>query len=183
MKVYTKKGDKGETSLIGGKRVLKNNMRVEAYGTVDELISSIGIVRACRIEKHYKDFILEIQSKLMTIAAILATEGDEVKKLPKITKVDVKKLENEIDKINDTLPELKKFVIPGGSLPEAYAHMSRSICRRAERVIISLIDKKYEIPDIVLTYINRLSDFLFIFARKLDKDKKIADLQWIPKTE
>ncbi|MDR2653617.1 MAG: cob(I)yrinic acid a,c-diamide adenosyltransferase [Prevotellaceae bacterium] len=180
MKVYTKKGDKGETSLIGGKKVPKNHIRVEAYGTVDELISAIGIVRACETDDYYKKFIFDIQNKLMNIAAILASDGDTVKQLPEITGEDVVVLENEIDKITETLPKLNHFVIPGGNLSESFVHLSRSICRKAERVIVSLINEGYQVPDFLEAYINRLSDFLFTFARKLNKDAENVEI-WIPK--
>ncbi|MDR2027893.1 MAG: cob(I)yrinic acid a,c-diamide adenosyltransferase [Prevotellaceae bacterium] len=182
MKIYTKKGDRGETSLIGGKRVPKNHTRVEAYGTVDELISAIGIVRACETDSYYKKFILDIQNNLMNIAAILAAEGDTVKKLPEISAEDLALLENEIDRITETLPKLDRFVIPGGNVPESFAHLSRSICRRAERIIVSLTKEGYPVPELVEAYINRLSDFLFTFARRLNKEAENADL-WIPKTK
>jgi cob(I)alamin adenosyltransferase len=182
MKVYTKKGDNGETSLVGGKRVMKNHIRVEAYGTVDELISAIGLIRACEIGDYYKQFILGIQNKLMDAAAILASEDDVVKRIPEISAADVAVLENEIDKITETLPKLDHFVIPGGNLTESYAHLSRSICRRAERVIISLTEEGYHVPEALEAYINRLSDFLFTFARKMDKDLETTEI-WIPKTK
>jgi cob(I)alamin adenosyltransferase len=180
MKVYTKKGDRGETSLIGGKRVAKNHIRVEAYGAIDELISAIGIIRAVETDDYYKDFIFEIQNKLMNIAAILATEGDTVKKLPEITDEDVVALENEIDKITAALPKLNSFVIPGGNLPESFAHLARSICRRAERIIVSLVNEGHYVPEHLEAYINRLSDFLFTFARRLNQDTENSDV-WIPK--
>jgi cob(I)alamin adenosyltransferase len=179
MKVYTKKGDKGETSLIGGKRVSKNHIRVEAYGTIDELISAIGLIRACETDCYYKSFILEIQNKLMNIAAILAAEGDIVKKMPKISAEDVIALEKEIDKITETLPKLDHFVIPGGNLAESFAHLARSICRRAERIIVSLTEQGYQVPEFVEAYINRLSDFLFTFARRIDNGLETTEF-WIP---
>jgi cob(I)alamin adenosyltransferase len=182
MKIYTKKGDRGETSLIGGKRVPKNHARVEAYGTIDELISAIGVVRAYETDGYYKKFIFDIQNNLMNIAAILAAEGDTVKKLPEISVEDVMLLENEIDKINETLPKLSCFVIPGGNLPESFVHLARSICRRAERIIVSLTQEGYTVPEALESYINRLSDFLFIFARRLNKDAENAEL-WIPQTK
>jgi cob(I)alamin adenosyltransferase len=182
MKVYTKKGDRGETSLVGGKRVMKNHIRVEAYGAVDELISAIGLIRACEIEDYYKKFILEIQNKLMDAAAILASEGDVVKRLPEISAADVAVLEDEIDRITETLPKLDHFVISGGNLTESFAHLARTICRRAERVIISLTEEGYLVPEALEAYINRLSDFLFTFARKMDKDLETTEI-WIPKTK
>jgi cob(I)alamin adenosyltransferase len=180
MKVYTKKGDRGETSLIGGKRAPKNHIRIEAYGTIDELLSAIGIVRACETDDYYGNFIFEIQNKLMDIAAILASEGDVAKKIPEITDRDVVILENEIDRMTATLPKLSNFVIPGKNLPESFAHLARCICRRAERIIVSLTAEGHQVPELVEAYINRLSDFLFTFARRLNRDTKSAEI-WIPK--
>jgi cob(I)alamin adenosyltransferase len=180
MKVYTKKGDRGETSLVGGKRVAKNHIRVEAYGAIDELISAIGIIRAGETDDYYKKFIFEIQNKLMDIAALLASEGDTAKKLPEITSEDVDILENEIDKITATLPKLNNFVIPGGNLSESFAHLARSICRRAERIIVSLITEGHYVPEFLEAYINRLSDFLFTFARRLNLETENTEI-WIPK--
>jgi cob(I)alamin adenosyltransferase len=178
MKVYTKKGDRGETSLVGGQRVPKNHIRVEAYGTIDELISAIGIIRASETDSYYKKFIFEIQNKLMNIAAILASEGDTVKKMPEISSDDIVILENEIDEITERLPKLNYFVIPGGNMRESFVHLSRSICRRAERIIVSLTGEGYQVPEFLEAYINRLSDFLFTYARKLNQDSENTDI-WI----
>jgi cob(I)alamin adenosyltransferase len=178
MKIYTKKGDRGETSLVGGQRVPKNHIRVEAYGTIDELISAIGIVRAGETDDYYRKLIFEIQNKLMSIAAILASEGDTTKKIPEISSEDIAVLEREIDKITETLPKLNHFVIPGGSASESFVHLSRSICRRAERIIVSLTREGYQVPEFLEAYINRLSDFLFTFARKLNQDAENTDI-WI----
>ncbi|MDR1130719.1 MAG: cob(I)yrinic acid a,c-diamide adenosyltransferase [Prevotellaceae bacterium] len=182
MKIYTKKGDKGETSLAGGKKVPKNHIRVEAYGTIDELISAIGIVRACETVSYYKKLIWDIQNKLMDIAAILASDGDTAKQLPEISDEDVAALENEIDKISAELPKLSCFIIPGANLSESFVHLSRSICRRAERVIVTLTQEGHQIPAPLEAYINRLSDFLFTFARRLNKDAENMEL-WIPKVK
>ena len=181
MKVYTKKGDKGETSLIGGKRVLKNHIRVNAYGTIDELISSIGIVRAYITETYYKEFLLKIQNNLMNVASILSAEGDFLKKIPEVKEIEITEIEKEIDKISQTLPALRYFVIPGNNIIEAHIHLSRTICRRAERIVVAMIEEKYTIPENILTYLNRLSDFLFVFARKMDSESQ--DTLWIPKIE
>jgi cob(I)alamin adenosyltransferase len=180
MKIYTKKGDRGETSLVGGKRVPKNHVRVEAYGAIDELISAIGVVRACETDEYYKKFIFEIQNKLMNIAALLASEGDTVKQLPEISAGDVAALETEIDRITNTLPKLSHFVIPGGNVPESFAHLARSICRRAERIIVTLTQEGHYVPESLEAYINRLSDFLFTFARRLNQDSENMEI-WIPK--
>jgi cob(I)alamin adenosyltransferase len=182
MKVYTKKGDKGETSLIGGKRAPKNHIRIEAYGTIDELISAIGIIRAREMDNYYKKFIWDIQNKLMDIAAILASDGDTAKQLPEISDKDIASLENEIDKITEELPKLTCFIIPGGNLSESFVHLARSICRRSERVIVTLTQEGYQIPELLEAYINRLSDFLFTYARRLNKDNENSEF-WIPKVK
>ena len=180
MKIYTKKGDRGETSLIGGKRVSKSHIRVEAYGTVDELISSLGVLRACEEDTYYGEFLLSVQNILMNISAILAAEEGVAKKLPEILTDEVSVLETEIDKITATLPALGAFVIPGGSLPEAFAHVSRCICRRTERIVVALVEQGNQVPEPLMEYINRLSDFLFIYARKKDLDRKTVDIVWKP---
>ncbi|MDR2287349.1 MAG: cob(I)yrinic acid a,c-diamide adenosyltransferase [Prevotellaceae bacterium] len=180
MKIYTKKGDRGETSLIGGKRVPKNHIRVEAYGAIDELISAIGVVRAYETDDYYKKFILEIQNKLMNIAALLASEGDTTKQLPGISDGDIAVLESEIDRITAILPKLNHFVVPGGNLSESFAHLARSICRRAERIIVTLTQEGHQVPEFLEAYINRLSDFLFTFARRLNRDAENMEI-WIPK--
>jgi cob(I)alamin adenosyltransferase len=180
MKVYTKTGDRGETSLIGGKRVAKNHIRVEAYGAIDELISAIGIVRAGETDDYYKQLLFDIQNKLMNIAAILASDGGATKKLPEITECDLSALETEIDKISATLPKLANFIIPGANLPESFVHLARSICRRAERTVVSLTVEGHYVPEVVEAYINRLSDFLFTFARRQNRDAENTEI-WTPK--
>ncbi|MDR1339666.1 MAG: cob(I)yrinic acid a,c-diamide adenosyltransferase [Prevotellaceae bacterium] len=182
MKIYTRKGDRGETSLVGGKKVPKNHIRVEAYGAVDELISAIGIVRAVETADYYKKFIWNVQNKLMDIAAILASDGSTAKQLPEITEADVTVLENEIDKISAELPKLSSFIIPGANLSESFVHLSRSICRRAERVIVALAHEGHQVPEPLEAYINRLSDFLFTFARRLNKDAENMEL-WVPQVK
>jgi cob(I)alamin adenosyltransferase len=181
MKIYTKQGDRGETSLIGGRRAPKNHPRVEAYGAIDELIAVIGIVRASETDSYYKQTVFDIQNNLMNIAAILASEGDNTKRLPEISDNDIATLEREIDRISESLPALKHFVIPGANLSESFAHLARSICRRAERVIVSMVEDGYSVPEPVSAYMNRLSDFLFIYARRLSGDAEKTEL-WIPKT-
>ena len=139
MKIYTKKGDKGTTQLIGGKRVPKNNSRIEAYGTVDELNFYIGLVRDQEIDKQSFDMLVETQDLLFTIGALLANEGASNKmKLPLIQEKDVDVLEKEIDKMNEELSEMKSFILPGGHSTVSYCHISRCICRRAERLVVDL---------------------------------------------
>jgi len=189
MKIYTKKGDKGKTSLIGGKRVMKNDPQVEAYGTIDELIANIGLVRSSNINNDYirrgykfntteyniKKVLLEIQDKLMTCAANVAKESGKDIKLPSIKEDDIILLEKWIDEMNDKLPKLKSFILPGGTVSSSLCHVARTICRRAERQVIGIsVDEN----EMVVKYLNRLSDFLFMLARLLNWEKE--DL-WIQK--
>jgi cob(I)alamin adenosyltransferase len=179
MKIYTKGGDKGRTSLVGGERVSKSHPRVEAYGAVDELISCLGLVRASLSDAYYSKFILAVQDKLMICAALLASGDDTAKKLPEILPDDITALETEIDRMDETLPQLNSFVIPGGNLSEAFCHVARSVCRRAEREAVSLA-KEHKVSEFVLKYLNRLSDFLFTLARKAEKDAGLNDDLWLP---
>ena len=178
MKIYTKTGDNGTTSLIGGKRVKKYDDRIEAYGTVDELISYLGLIRDQQINESHKTFLLSIQNKLMVCAAILATDCDNsLIKVPKIMQTDIILLENEIDVIEKSLPVLKSFILPGGHQASSLTHVSRNICRHAERLAIKLNDKTKSCS-MVVKYLNRLSDYLFVMGRKILKDKKIDEILW-----
>ncbi|MDR1056628.1 MAG: cob(I)yrinic acid a,c-diamide adenosyltransferase [Prevotellaceae bacterium] len=178
MKIYTKTGDKGTTSLVSGKRVSKAHPRVEAYGTVDELISYIGVVRSSEIDPQYKDILHKVQNRLMICAALLANDGMN-DKLPVINEKDITLLEHEIDTMESLLPQLEYFILPGGNQVSSFCHVARSICRRAERCAIGLTEK-FEIPEIVIQYLNRLSDYLFVLARKLAKDLNADEIYWIP---
>jgi cob(I)alamin adenosyltransferase len=177
MKVYTKTGDSGTTSLIGGTRVSKFHIRVEAYGTVDELISHIGLIRSQKIDLHIIETLHQIQIKLMDIAAIMASD-EKAKKVRHINDDDIKILENEIDKYDAELEPLKYFVLPGGHNTPAFCHIARCICRRAERMILR-VNEENSVPKNVQVYMNRLSDYLFVLARKLHKDLGIQELFWI----
>jgi cob(I)alamin adenosyltransferase len=169
-KIYTKTGDKGDTSLIGGTRVPKYHDRIEAYGTVDELSAWIGLVRDQKIDGHSKKTLLEIQDRLFTIESLLASDGDGDKiNLPLLQDEDVLLLEKEIDKMNSQLPELKSFVLPGGHPVASYCHLARTVCRRAERQVIRLSTKHPVAPSTVI-YLNRLSDYLFVLSRYLLKN-------------
>jgi len=180
LKIYTKQGDKGETSLIGGTRVPKYDERIEAYGTVDELNSFVGLIRDQDIDLHYKQVLLNIQNILFVVESHLASDNPEsVSKLPSISNKDILILENEIDKMNEELPELKSFILPGGHTTVSYCHIARTICRRAERLTIKLTEK-YNIDEIVVKYLNRLSDYFFVLARKLTKDLKVNEVLWKP---
>jgi cob(I)alamin adenosyltransferase len=178
-KIYTKTGDKGETSLIGGKRVPKYHERIEAYGTLDELNSFLGLIRDQDIDNHIKDIIIEIQDRIFTAESLLALDEDNppLRKLPRIFEKDIVLLENEIDKMNETLPPIQNFVLPGGHPTVSYCHIARTICRRAERVTLKLV-QSYKVDDLVIKYLNRLSDYLFVLARKMTIDFNAVETPW-----
>lgn len=181
MKIYTKTGDKGQTSLFGGKRVPKHHIRIEAYGTVDELNSYIGLVRDQTIDSNSFDALIEIQDRLFTLGSILAVEsGNSKVKVPELFEDDVLFLENEIDKMNESLPEMKSFVLPGGHTTVSYCHISRCVCRRAERLVI-LLSEQEEVNELTFKYLNRLSDYLFVLARKLTMDLNAKEIPWKPR--
>ena len=187
MKIYTKTGDKGTTALFGGTRVPKHHIRIDSYGTVDELNSHIGLVRDQDIERHYKDVLAKIQNKLFTVGAILATDpekailksGKERLNIPKISEADIVLLEQEIDTMNDALPPMTHFVLPGGHQTVSFCHIARCVCRRAERLATALYDLE-PFQTETLTYLNRLSDYLFVLARKLSSDLHAEEVKWIP---
>lgn len=172
MKIYTKTGDKGETSLLGGTRVSKAHQKIEAYGTVDELNSSIGLLRTSA-EAH-DAFLLNIQHTLFNIGSLLATERKVNINLPEVNVSDIESLEKEIDRLNENLEPLRSFVLPGGSQASAYAHMSRCICRRAERRVVPL-EGEYTF---LIKYLNRLSDYLFVLSRALLHDAGLEEIKW-----
>jgi cob(I)alamin adenosyltransferase len=177
-KIYTKTGDKGETSLIGGKRVPKYHLRIEAYGTVDELNSFVGLIRDHDISPHYKNILLQIQECLFIAESLLAKdETDKVIQLPCLKESDISLLETEIDIMNDELPQLSNFILPGGGKAASYAHVARCVCRRAERIIIEL-SEKMPVQEIIIRYFNRLSDYFFVLARKLAQDTGAGDIIW-----
>ncbi len=179
MKVYTKKGDKGTTQLIGGKRVPKNHDRIDAYGTVDELNSYMGLLRDQSVGKETYELIITIQNKLFTIGALLANQDDNNKmKLPLIEEKDVTQLENEIDKMNESLPEMRSFILPGGHTTVSFCHIARCVCRRAERLTIQIDENVLQV-EIILKYLNRLSDYLFVLSRYLSKNLDAKEIPWI----
>ena len=182
-KLYTKKGDDGTTGLLSGKRVNKHHIRIKAYGTVDELNAWVGMIRNFKTDKNTDNTLVKIQQELMTIASQLADDtAFEVSKLVKvlepIDKENVKFLEDQIDLINNDLPELKNFVIPGGHVAVSFAHLARCTCRRAERFITELNEIENS-PKTILAYINRLSDYLFILSRKLARDYQAEEIKWV----
>lgn len=181
MKIYTRTGDKGTTSLFTGTRVPKHHIRIESYGTLDELNSWLGLVRDQEIDEGSKKTLSKIQAHLFTLGAILATEPkkDNRLKIPKIALDDISYLESEIDKMNESLPPMTHFILPGGHSTVSYCHIARTVCRRAERMI-SYLHENEPVPENVLAYVNRLSDYLFVLARKLSKDFKAPEVKWIP---
>ena len=181
MKIYTKSGDQGETSLFGGERVKKNHLSIHAYGTVDELNSWIGLIKDTIDDKH-NPFLIKIQEQLFTIGSYLAT-GDNKKMmvhLPKLRDSPVLELENSIDVMQEALPGMKNFILPGGHSISSYCHLARCVCRRAERLTIETSEIQNVNP-IIITYLNRLSDYLFVLARKVLFDLNIPEQPWIPK--
>ena len=188
MKIYTKTGDSGTTALFGGTRVPKDDIRIESYGTVDELNSHIGLIRDQEIDVHYKTILIEIQDRLFTVGAILATPPEkEVKKNGElrlqnlgIVASDIELLENEIDLMEEALPPMTHFVLPGGHTTVSYCHIARCVCRRAERLAVHL-DHIEPINKEAIKYLNRLSDYLFVLARKLTKDLNAQEVKWIPR--
>ena len=182
MKIYTKKGDSGTTQLIGGTRVAKNHRRIEAYGTIDELNSYIGLIRDQAICANSKQILVEIQDRLFTIGALLASDPQKKgMKLPNIQIQDVEKLEQEIDKMNEILPEMRSFILPGGHTTVSFSHIARCVCRRAERLSINLSDETLQ-KTLILQYLNRLSDYLFVLSRYLSKELGAEEIPWQPKS-
>lgn len=181
MKIYTKTGDRGETSLIGGTRVPKFHLRIECYGTVDELNSYVGLIQCQEIDIHAKQILKEIQDRLFTIGASLAADPEKSRmKIPDLNLTDITLLETEMDEMNEILPELKHFVLPGGNTVVSYCHIARCICRRAERLTVHLAMDSF-VDDKVTIYLNRLSDYLFVLSRKLAFDDKTDESIWLPR--
>lgn len=190
MKIYTKTGDKGTTALFGGTRVPKHDLRIESYGTVDELNSYIGLIRDQKIDAKTIKSLIRIQNELFTLGAMLATPPDkEVLKngkqrlnIPKINTTSIELLETEIDAMNLELPPMTNFILPGGNQTVSFCHIARCVCRRAERISTELNENEAISSD-VLRYLNRLSDYLFVLARKLTKDLSAEEIPWIPSKE
>ncbi len=180
-KIYTKGGDKGETALIGGSRVPKYHQRIEAYGTIDELKSYIGLIRDLSEDEDVKAILFEIQDRLFTAESLIAADLEEsAKSLPKLLETDVELLEKSIDKMNETLPELSSFIMPGGHVLASHAHIARTICRRAERQTIKTAET-YAFDPFCIKYLNRLSDFLFVLARKFALELGGKEINWKPR--
>ena len=188
MKIYTKTGDKGTTALYGGTRVPKYHLRIEAYGTADELNSYIGLIRDQKIDARTSDTLLKIQNEIFTLGAMLATPPEKEKlksgkdrlNINLISESDIAFLENEIDTMNQSLPQMINFILPGGHQTVSFCHIARCVCRRVERLVVQLSEQENINPSI-LAYLNRLSDYLFILARKLTTDNQATETPWIPR--
>ncbi|MBK9254498.1 MAG: cob(I)yrinic acid a,c-diamide adenosyltransferase [Saprospiraceae bacterium] len=180
MKIYTKTGDKGQTSLFGGKRLDKDDIRIEAYGTVDELNSNIGFLNACFEDSVQNSLLVEIQKRLFTVGSNLASDPDKEMITPDLKEEDIQKLELAMDEMNHVLPGLRFFILPGGDQAVGSAHICRTVCRRAERRVITL-SRMSEVDDKIIIYLNRLSDYLFVLARKIGFDRQIAEIPWEPR--
>ena len=183
MKIYTKTGDKGTTALIEGTRLSKAHVRIDAYGTVDELNSYIGMLRDQPVNEARKDLLKEIQDRLFTIGSHLASESDQKKKiLPDLLDEDVALLEKEMDLIDTQVPPLRAFILPGGHTSVSFGHIARTVCRRAEREVIHL-QQKEEVEPIVIRYLNRLSDYLFMLCRVMTHELGIEEITWQPRAQ
>lgn len=181
MKVYTKTGDKGTTALISGKRVPKYHKRIEAYGTIDELMAFTAVVHDQMTEEVDKNSLIEIQDRLMTCATILAADCSDCElKIPEILESDIEKLEQLIDEYEKNLPRLVNFVLPGGHTTISFCHVARTVCRRAERLALIVHEEEGNCK-MVVKYLNRLSDYFFVLSRKLAVQLKINEIPWIPR--
>ncbi|HKP32517.1 MAG TPA: cob(I)yrinic acid a,c-diamide adenosyltransferase [Chitinophagaceae bacterium] len=180
IKIYTKTGDKGKTSLIGGTKVAKSDLRIEAYGTIDELNSFMGLVSDQNLKSESVSIIREIQDRLFTIGSSLACDPDKepALKIPDLKEEDVTFLEKEIDKMNETLPPMKTFLIPGGHVAITTTHVARCVCRRAERICVHMQEEHMEIEPLIIKYLNRLSDYLFVLARYIGHNLNVPEIPW-----
>jgi cob(I)alamin adenosyltransferase len=179
-KIYTKTGDLGRTSLIGGTKVAKSNIRIDSYGTVDELNSFIGLVADHLQEAATKTILKEIQDRLFTIGSSLACdpEKEPLMKIPDLKEGDILLLENEMDKMNEVLPVMKNFILPGGHVAVSTAHITRCVCRRAERLCVSMKENDSFVEPLVIKYLNRLSDYLFVLARYIGHILQVEEIVW-----
>jgi cob(I)alamin adenosyltransferase len=183
IKIYTKTGDKGTTSLIGGTKVPKSHLRIEAYGTVDELNSYLGLARDLVADENTRRIILEVQDRLFTIGSSLACDPIKEPKMriPDLKPEDIILLEKEMDQMNEVLPEMKSFILPGGHPVVSQLHVARCVCRRAERCCVRLELESLEVEPLILQYLNRLSDYLFVLARYIGHQLHVAELPWKPR--
>ncbi len=179
-KIYTKTGDKGETSLFGGKRLPKHHLRIESYGTVDELNAFIGLIKDSFNNKKTNIVLKEIQDRLFTIGSNLASDPDKDMITPDIKNEDIILLEKEIDEMEGELAPLKSFILPGGNIAVSHCHLARCVCRRAERRVIALHTEE-PVPEIIIQYLNRLSDYLFVLGRWVGKETGADEIAWQPR--
>lgn len=182
MKIYTKRGDDGTTSTYGGRKLPKHHLKIEAYGSVDELNSTLGSLRDMDIDPGFRKEIIDIQDRLFTIGSHLASDPGKDQKLPVLRENMINELEVSIDKMDETLPEMKNFLLPGGHPVVSACHVCRCVCRRAERAVTHLGEME-EIHPVILPYMNRLSDYLFVLGRKMANDLGISEVPWIPEFE
>jgi cob(I)alamin adenosyltransferase len=183
MKIYTKTGDKGTTSLIGGTKVPKSHLRIEAYGTVDELNSYIGLCKDLLTDAQGQKILLEVQDRLFTIGSSLACDPIKEPKMriPDLIEKDVELLEKEIDRMNETIPPMKNFILPGGHTTLSQLHIARCVCRRAERCCVRLELESLEVEEIIIKYLNRLSDYLFVLSRYTGHQLSVQEIPWKPR--
>ena len=182
-KIYTKTGDKGQTSLIGGTKVLKSDLRIEAYGTIDELNSWVGLVGDYFNDVHANNILKEIQDRLFTIGSSLACDPEKETKLiiPDLHEADITLLEKQIDAMNEVLPEMKHFILAGGHASVSVTHIARCVCRRAERCCVNLDAHSGHVEPLIIKYLNRLSDYLFVLARYMGKIHNALEITWKPR--
>ena len=183
IKIYTKTGDLGKTSLIGGTKVPKSNIRIEAYGTIDELNSYIGLTADHLTHEPTKIILKEIQDRLFTIGSSLACdpEKEPLLKIPDLKEVDIELLEKEIDKMDEDLKPMKSFILPGGHVAISTAHVTRCVCRRAERLCVNMQEHEMFIEPLIIKYLNRLSDYLFVVSRYLAHILNVNEIPWRPR--
>lgn len=179
-KIYTKTGDKGETGLFGGRRLPKNHLRIEAYGTVDELNAFIGLIGDHITDDELEAELKSIQDLLFVIGSNLASDPDKEMAVPDLRAEDIEFLEKAIDRMEQSLPALKHFILPGGHAAVSHTHVARCVCRRAERLVVALATEEL-VLDIIIRYLNRLSDYLFIVARKIGHDLGVPERKWEPR--
>ncbi|MGK7392572.1 MAG: cob(I)yrinic acid a,c-diamide adenosyltransferase [Candidatus Cyclobacteriaceae bacterium M2_1C_046] len=182
MKIYTKTGDKGTTALFGGTRVSKSHERIDAYGTVDELNSYLGLLRDQPVNQKRLDLLISIQENLFVIGSTLATEpGNDKVKIPRLKEEAISQLESAMDEMDEKLPPMRNFILPGGDQAISFCHIARCVCRRAERLVVKLSDSA-QIDEIVVIYLNRLSDYLFVLSRMMTQELSAKEIPWKPQS-
>ncbi len=179
MKIYTRGGDKGTTALIGGRRVPKFHQKIEAYGTIDELMAHTGLLMDEDVNCDRKELFLWIQDRLMTAASLLASDGQD-DELPKFFPEDIQRLEQEIDSMEEKLDELRSFIIPGGHSSVSVCHITRTVCRRTERIVIHVAEE-FSVDELIISFLNRYSDFLFVLSRLISRELDVNEITWKPK--